>query len=125
MTEYEVFRITPEIGEICYEYAECTHSDTNERKFTNVKPLYVGRLIKIETGGYGDNGWRIDHFKDNNGEEHIVNYNYEGTTCFREVLCIPSVIPTFESLTRRIVIKQLNHSQLSEDDIQKIVIEMK
>lgn len=86
MSEFEVFRITPEVGNLCYEYAESTRSEgrwPSQRHFTNSVPLYVGSLIKVETGGYGDNGWRRDFFEDNAGLEHIVNYSYAGTTCFR------------------------------------------
>jgi hypothetical protein len=123
MTEYEVFRITPEVGEKCYEYAECTHSDTNGRKFTNVIPVYVGRLKRFVIGGYGDNGWRIDYFEDNTGQEHIVYHSYEGTTCFREVACLPAVIPTLESSAAKVVIEHLDCYQLSKDDPRRMVIE--
>jgi len=126
MAEFEVFRITPEVGEKCYEYAESTRSQgrwPNERRFTNVKPQYVGRLIRFETGGYGDNGWRRDYFQDNNGQEHVVNYSYEGRTCFREVPCVPEVISSLESLSRKIVKSNLDYSSLPEDDPQRMVIE--
>ena len=94
MAEIEVFRITPEVGEKCYEYAESTRSQgsrPNEKRFTNVQPRYVGRLIRFETGGWGDGGWRKDYFEDNNGIEQVVNYSYEGNTCFREVPCRSSL----------------------------------
>ena len=51
MAEIEVFRITPEVGEKCYEYAESTRSQgsrPNEKRFTNVQPRYVGRLILVK-----------------------------------------------------------------------------
>ena len=105
MAEIEVFRITPEVGEKCYEYAESTRSQgsrPNEKRFTNVQPRYVGRLIRFETGGWGDGGWRKDYFEDNNGIEQVVNYSYEGKTCFREVPC---------------------RSSLPEDDHQGMIIE--
>jgi|694.fasta_scaffold20903_9 hypothetical protein len=126
MTEFEVFRITPEVNEKCYEYAESTRSQgrwPNERRFTNVKPQYVGRLIKIETGGYGDNGWRRDYFQDNTGKERVVNYSYEGNTCFREVPCLPAVVPSLESLSRNVVKKNMDYSSLPQDDPQRMIIE--
>jgi hypothetical protein len=126
MTEFEVFRITPEVGEKCYEYAESTRTEgrwPKERRFTNVQPLYVGRLIRIEEGGYGDNGWRRDYFQDNNGREQVVNYSYEGRTCFREVPCRPAVIPSLESLSRKVVKSNLDYSSLPEDDPQRMIIE--
>jgi hypothetical protein len=94
MSEFEVFRITPEVGNLCYEYAESTRIEgrwPSERHFTNSVPLYVGRLIKVKTGGYGDHGWRRDYFEDNKGVEHVVNYSYGGTTCFRAVPCVEEV----------------------------------
>jgi hypothetical protein len=126
MSEFEVFRITPEVGEKCYEYAESTRTEgiwPKERRFTNVQPLYVGRLIRFETGGYGDNGWRRDYFQDNNGREQVVNYSYEGRTCFREVPCRPTVIPSLESLSRKVVKSNLDYSSLPEDDPQRMIIE--
>jgi hypothetical protein len=126
MSEFEVFRITPEVGEKCYEYAESTRTEgrwPKERRFTNVQPLYVGRLIRFETGGYGDNGWRRDYFQDNNGREQVVKYSYEGKTCFREVPCRPAVIPSLESLSRKVVKSNLDYSSLPEDDPQRMIIE--
>ena len=41
MAEFEVFRITPEVGEQCYEYAESARTQgrrPNEQRFTNVPP---------------------------------------------------------------------------------------
>jgi hypothetical protein len=126
MTEYEVFRITPEVNEKCYEYAESTRSQgtwPNEQRFTIVQPLYVGTLIKTERGGYGDNGWRRDYFQDNTGKEHVVNYSYGGYTCFREVPCLPNIIPSLESLTRNVVKKNYDYSSLPQDDPQRMIIE--
>ena len=93
--EVEVFRITTEIGDKYYEYAESTRSKgkwPDQRRFTTNKLLYVGKLIKIITGGYGDNGWKIVQFQDNNGQIQTVNYSYEGNTCFREVSSLPKNI---------------------------------
>lgn len=123
MPDYEVFRITPEVGEKCYEYAEADSRLTkgnwpNQKFFTNVPPLYVGRLIRFVTGGYGDNGWRTDYFEDNTGREHVVNYSYEGNTCFHEVPCLPNVIPS-------LVKQKLDYSKLPKDDPQRIIIEQK
>lgn len=126
MTEFEVFRITPEVNEKCYEYAESTRKEgrwPNERRFTNVKPQYVGRLIKFETGGYGDNGWRRDYFQDDTGKEHVVNYSYEGNTCFREVPCLPAVVPSLESLSRKVVKNNVDYSSLPDDAPLKMIIE--
>jgi hypothetical protein len=125
MTEVEVFRITPEVGK-CYEYAESTRTQgryPNQRRFTINTPLYVGRLTRTETGGYGDNGWKRDYFQDNTGTEHVVNYSYEGNTCFREVDCRPAVIPSLESLSRNVVKANFNYSHLPLDDPQRMIID--
>jgi hypothetical protein len=89
MAETEVFRIKPVVNK-CYEHAEYTRKEgryPNERFFTNVSPRYVGEFIRQERGGYGDNSWTTDYFRDLNGSEVAVNYSYESTTCFREVPC--------------------------------------
>ena len=117
---YEVFGITPEVGNLCYEYAESTQSVgrwQSQRHYTNIKPLYVGHFKRFETGGYGDNKWRTDYFEDNNGVEHVVPYSYAGTTCFRVVPCLPHIdVLNAESLatmvhrnkTNRAVLHHLN-----------------
>ena len=92
MAEIEIFRIEPIVGETCYEYAESTHQEgkyPNQRYFTHFYPLYVGKLSKTESGGWGDGRWRTDYFEDNCGKEHVVHYSYAGLTCFREVSCQP------------------------------------
>jgi hypothetical protein len=87
--------LTPVLNR-CYEHAEYTHSQgnyPNQRYFVNVPPRYVGEFIRYEQGGWGDNGWRKDYFRDLTGNEVAVNYSYEGRTCFREVLCGPPRLP--------------------------------
>lgn len=125
MTEFEIFRISPKVGEKCYEYAESTRKQgryPNERYFTKTQPLYVGRLIRTERGGFGDGGWQTDYFQDNE-KEHFVNYSYEGNTCFREVPCRPAVIPSLETLSRNVVKQGIDYSALPEDDPRRKVIE--
>ncbi len=124
-TEFEIFRITPDVNDLCYEYAESTRIEgryPNERHFTNIPPLYVGRLIQIATGGYGDNRWRTDLFQDNLGDKHTVKYSYEGKTCFRIVPCRPAVIPSLESLCRVVVKNHVDYSELPENDIMRNMI---
>ena len=84
-TEIEVFRITPEVGEKCYDYVENARivgDYPNRRYFTNVQPLYLGKLNRIEEEGYGDNGYNIYHFQD----DKIIE-DFYGTVCFRHVSC--------------------------------------
>jgi hypothetical protein len=57
----------------------------SERYFTTIPPTYVGKYIRHEQYGYGDGGRHYAIF-DNSGVEITVTYNYEGTTCFREVI---------------------------------------
>lgn len=87
MSQIEVFRDRPEQGKY-YEYAECTLKVgvyPNQRYFTDVPPKYVGKLIRNESGGFGDGSWATDYFENEKGEIVVVNYSYEGRTCFREV----------------------------------------
>ena len=105
MTEIQVFRICPKVGDgKFYEYAECTRKEgkwPNEKWYTTNTPLYVGILVSTSTGGYGDGGWRRDYFSDHTGKEHIVKYSYDGNTCFREV---PSKeLPPLQELCRNIL----------------------
>lgn len=85
--ETEVFRLTPIIGKF-YEHADCTRREgrwPNEKYFVNKPTKYVGEFVRFVEGGYGDNRWRTDYFRDENGKIVDVPYKYEGTTCFREV----------------------------------------
>ena len=85
----EMFRITPELNK-CYKYAEYKIKIgkwPNERYYVITLPTYVGKFIRREEGGFGDSSWRRDYFQDENGIETIINYSYEGTTSFREVVC--------------------------------------
>jgi len=86
--EIEVYRSSLEIGKY-YETAEYTKKtgswgERNEKYFTTVNKLnYVGKYIKTERSGWGDN-FRVWSIFDDNGKIINVDYNYEGTTCFRE-----------------------------------------
>ena len=85
--EKEVFRLTPTIGKH-YEHTECTRREgkwPSEKYYAPAqKVIYVGKLTKIEEGGYGDNSWRTDTFSKAN-KITIVPYSYAGNTCFIEV----------------------------------------
>jgi hypothetical protein len=109
--ETKVFRVCPVVGDNkFYEYAECTRIEgrwPDEQYYTTNMPIYVGRLVKIEKGGWGDGGWRIDYFEDNFGKEHVVKYSYEGKTCFREVPQKP--IPFLQELSRYVVKKHVDN----------------
>jgi hypothetical protein len=105
MTETEVFRIVPVVGDgKCYEYAEATRSEgiwPFVKYFTTNNLLYLGKIIRIETGGWRDAKWRKDYFEDDYGNEHIVNYSYSGTTCFREVPCDATIEENVGGKSRR------------------------
>jgi len=87
--EKEVFRITPVLGK-CYEWAESTRRSgawPNERRFAPTENvIYVGELINISKGGWGDGSWRTDTFLHKETKTH-VHYSYGGDTCFIEVPC--------------------------------------
>ena len=101
MNEIEVFRIEPLIGK-WYEHVECTRKEGIKRFFTSVPPKYVGKKIRREQGGWGDGGWVRDIFFD--GQKfNIINYSYEGRTCFREVpQQMPTYIEDITNLSRKI-----------------------
>lgn len=85
--EVEVYRAILEVGKY-YETAEYTRKtgtwgQRNEKYFTTNNLIYVGRYIKTERSGWGD-GSRVWSVFDDNGKIINVEYNYEGTTCFRE-----------------------------------------
>jgi hypothetical protein len=87
MSEIEVFRIAPQVGKY-YETANYIRREgryPRERYFTTTIPTYLGKYIRHEQYGYGDGGRHYAIF-DNSGVEITVTYNYEGTTCFREVI---------------------------------------
>lgn len=119
----EVFRIQPEVGEKCYEYAEATHIQNVTRYFTTNPLRYVGRFMKQVRWGMGDSGGARDYFVDNYGETQIVEYSYLGNTCFREVSCLPAIIPSLEKLCRNIVKQQFDYLSLPLNDPQRMIIE--
>ena len=82
-TLIEVFRIDKFVPDKRYEFAHRTSVEgryPNDRYFTTNTPLYLGKHIRSERWGYGDNAGGAEHF-----EEGSVTYDYEGLTCFREV----------------------------------------
>lgn len=82
----EVFRLTTEIGKTYKhaEYTETNENNSNPKYFARAeKIMFVGKLIKIKQGGFGDGRWRKDIF-DNDGQLTEVVYSYEGRTCFIE-----------------------------------------
>jgi hypothetical protein len=91
--EVEVYRLTPIVGKY-YETAEYTRKtgtwgEGNERYYTTNTPRYVGLYLKTERMGYGDS-FRVWSIFDDNGKRVQIEYNYEGTTSFRETT------PSFE-----------------------------
>lgn len=85
--EYEVYRITPEVGK-CYVYAEYekktgTYKEDNERYFSETKkPEYVGQCTSMVS----EPNRAFAVFK-NGDKEKTIHFSYEGKTCFREVPC--------------------------------------
>jgi hypothetical protein len=81
----EVFRLTPEKDKY-YETALYTMKKgewPHETYYTTQPLVYVGKFVKHISIGYRDNAEHWDVF-DKDGEEVLVKYTYEGTTCFRE-----------------------------------------
>ena len=85
--EIEVFRMEPTVGKY-YETAEWTRKtgtwrEGNERYFTTNVTRYVGKFVRSERMGYNDS-CRVWAIFDDNGKRVQIEYNYEGTTSFRE-----------------------------------------
>jgi hypothetical protein len=80
--EVEVFRISPTPGNtyMTATYTRRTGIWPNEQFYTTNPLKYVGKHLRHEKAGYGDNANHWDVF-----EGGVVEYTYEGTTCFKEV----------------------------------------
>ena len=73
----------------CYEFAYKTSTSgrwPNARHFTTNPMQYVGRYVRSNRWGYGDNGGGAEVFN-NNGTEVTITLDYAGTASFREVPC--------------------------------------
>jgi hypothetical protein len=86
--ETEVFRLTPQVGKV-YETATFTRMSYDpvskkERYFTSRPMQYMGEFKRTERNGYCD-GSKVWSIFVNQGVERMVEYTYEGTTCFIEV----------------------------------------
>ena len=85
--ETEVYRMSKFDKNKCYEFALKTRTVgtwPNEKHYTTNKLQYLGNYTHSERWGYGDGGGGAENF-DNEGVKTRIVYEYEGTTCFREV----------------------------------------
>ena len=78
-TEIQVYRIDPEFGKH-YWYAESTRKHDNIFHFTSRDLKYVGKFVREERIGHGDN--QLFAYFNNNDEEIRIQYDF--TTCFIE-----------------------------------------
>jgi hypothetical protein len=89
--EVEVFRENPVIGK-SYKWGEAMRItgdwyNQNQRYFAPAaNVIYVGKLINLEHGGERDQAWTRATFRKRDGKETIVNFSFEGTTGFIEVI---------------------------------------
>ena len=91
--EVEVFRLTTFDKEKCYEFALSTRNDWRNNKYYTTNPLqYIGKYVSSERWGSGDGSGGAENFIDDNGNNHRIEYDYDGKTCFREVDC-KDIIP--------------------------------
>ena len=124
--ETEVFRLTPEVGK-CYEYAESTRKlggYPTERYFTRNIPQYVGRYVRSD-GRTSPHMPAADVFQDNYGKEHMIWWNEDETTCFREVPCLAEQVPSLQNLSRRVVQRDINYSIIPKGHPTRDLIEGK
>ena len=85
--ETEVYRLTIFDTNKCYEFALKTRtvgSYPNEKHYTTNKLQYLGKYTHSERWGYRDGSGGAENF-DNDGTKTRIVYEYEGTTCFREI----------------------------------------
>ena len=80
---------------ICARYTRESGSWPNEKYYTTERPRYVGRYVRREEFGYGDQGGRTDYF-DINGKSIPIEMDYEGRVCFKPVH--PAVVPYYNYL---------------------------
>ena len=82
----EVYRTKPIVGKLYY-HAEYDNSEgryPNTRYFVDKNKLkFVGEYVKHMSYGYGDGSRHYGHFL-LDSKEVIVEYSYEGRTCFKE-----------------------------------------
>ena len=86
--EVEVFRLISFDKDKRYEFALKTRTSGSypDEKHYTINPLqYLGKHVSSETWGYGDGRGGAENFEDANGKTRIV-YDYEGRSCFREVV---------------------------------------
>jgi len=81
--ETQVYRMELIPG-VCYETATYTRRKGNETYYTTHPLEYVGEFSHISRTGYGDGGRVFAHFV-LDGVSKVVEFNYEGTTCFVKV----------------------------------------
>jgi hypothetical protein len=87
--EIEVFRMIRFAKNKYYAYALCTRSEgylMEERYFTTMALKFVGRHVHSERWGQGDGGGGAENFEEDDGTRNRVIYDYDGKTCFIEVM---------------------------------------
>lgn len=85
--ETEVFRLSIFDKTKCYGFAMRTRRESrypNEKYYSTNPILYLGKHVKSERWGYGDNHGGAEIFE-NNGIQRRIVYDYDGNTCFKEV----------------------------------------
>lgn len=87
--EVEVFRLITFDKDKRYEFALKTRTSglsPDEKHYTVNLLQYLGKHVSSETWGYGDGRGGAENFEDDDGTKTRIVYDYEGRTCFREVV---------------------------------------
>jgi hypothetical protein len=124
----EVYRTKPKPGKY-YETVEYTRKEgkwPDEKYYTIIKPLYVGKFLNETISGYSDNKIVCYHFENDIKKcRSDVYLNYEGTTSFLEVNCrsletkqrilalskmmITKTLPTSELIDQSNILEKINN----------------
>lgn len=89
MSETEIYRISTFNKDKYYEFALKTRevgTYPNTKYYTTNTLLYLGKHIKSEEWGFHDGHGGAETFVDETGKNTRIIYDYEGQTCFREVV---------------------------------------
>jgi hypothetical protein len=115
-----VDNVIPDFDNECYEYMGKTYRRHGESTYytTDNNPLYVGRLVKDSPY------FNFFYFEDEKGKVRMIGSpGNGGGLWFRKVPCRPANIPSLQELSRDVIYKNYNVSELPKDDSLRRIID--